>query len=331
MKQLFLAILVLTSSHFSLSAASAGETPTVIDISGPSQDVMLRSSTRIEGDVIYLGDIFANTGDKSNIALAYTPKPGKRAIFDARWLVRVARAYKLDWHPLSNRDSIVIQRTSSLITQEQVAEQFREALADLGIDPDLDIQFSNRQFTMHVAGEGNGEVGFEDIAYDQRNQRFSAMVYAPAGDPSAPRTRITGRLYPTTEIPVASRHLLKGEIINKSDLRWLRVRSSRMQHDSVTNLDDLIGKSPKRGIREGQPIRASAVQNPILVEKGSLVTIILQAEQMFLTAQGKAMQPGSHGDTIRITNTKSNKSIEAEVIGVGRVAVHQTTLLALNQ
>ena len=323
-----LTLIVLGTAAFTANAAA--NNGTVIDIDSPSQGIFLRESAKIDGKVIYLGDLFSNTGDKANIALAYAPKPGKRAVFDARWLSRVAKAYQLDWRPMGQRDRIVVQRVSSVITQDEIAEQLRDVLADQGADPDMEINFSNRQLRLHTAGTGNGEIGFEDIAYDPRTNRFAVVIFAPAGDPSAPRIRVTGRMYPTTEIPVAARRLLKGDLITKSDIRWTRVRSGRLQNDAVSSLEDLIGKSPRRGIREGQTFRSSAIQDPILVEKGSLVTIILQARQMYLTAQGKAMQSGSDGDVIRISNTQSNKTIEAEIIGAGRVAVRQSTLLALN-
>lgn len=322
----FLALVLLGSG---VPVALGGEEVPALGLSHPSQAIMLRESAQIDGQIIYLGDLFSHTGDKASIALAYAPKPGKRAIFDARWLSRVAQAYQLNWRPLTHRDHIVVQRTSSVITRAEIAEQLREALIEYGADPDMEIQFSNRQLSLHVAGEGINEIGFENISYDTHTHRFAVVVYAPVGDAAAPRTRLTGRLYPTTEIPVAARRLLKGDIINKGDIRWTRVRTSRLQTDAVSNIDDLIGKSPRRGIREGQTFRSSAVQDPVLVEKGSLVTIVLQARQMFLTAQGKAMQSGSDGDVIRISNTQSNKQIEAEVIGAGRVAVRQSTLLAL--
>lgn len=328
-RYLFAFILFATIGLIQTGALAANK-DFYIDQADSAPGVMLRESSMVSGKVIYLGDVFANTGDKENIALAHAPSAGKRAVFDARWLYRVAKAYKLDWRPLSNRDQIVIQRISSVITQDEIAEQLREYLADKGADPDMEIHFSNRMLQMHVAGEGISEIGFEDVGFDPRSKRFSAIVHAPAGDPAALRTRITGQLYDMTEVPVTARRILKGEIINKSDLQWVRVRTNRLQNDAVVSMEELVGKTPKRGLREGISIRSSAIQDPILVEKGSLVTIILRADKMLLTAQGKAMQPGSDGDIIRITNTQSNKSIEAEVIGAGRVAVRQSSLVALN-
>ena len=52
--------------------------------------------------------------------------------------------------------------------------------------------------------------------------------------------------------------------------------------------------------------------------------------KMILTAQGKALDNGADGDTVRITNTQSKKVIEAEVTGMGRVAVLPTGFVAMN-
>jgi flagella basal body P-ring formation protein FlgA len=330
MKRVFLAISMLTAIGFIQTSAVAGSEKSANILTEFAPRVMLRDAALVRGKVVVLGDIFANTGNKANTTIAYSPAPGKRAVFDARWLYRVAKAYKLDWRPLSNRDTIVVQRESSTISQEEITEQLKETLVEQGANPEMEIHFSTRIVNIHVASDVISEIGFENVNFNTRTLQFSAMIHAPAGDPKAPRKRVTGRLHGTTEIPVAARRILKGEIINKSDLRWLKVRTSRLQNDAISNLEELIGKTPKRGIREGQAIRSSAIQRPILVKKGSLVTIILRAKKMLLTARGKALQSGSKGDVIRIANTQSNHTIEAEVTGSGRAAVRQPIFMAYN-
>ena len=330
MGRVFLTFFMFTAIGFFQTSAIAGSKKSANTLSEFAPRVMLRDSALVDSKIITLGDVFVNTGDKADTALAYAPMPGKRAVFDARWLYRVAKAYKLNWRPLTNRDTIVVQRESSIISQEEITEQLRQTLVEQGADPEMEIHFSTRIVNIHIAGDGMSEVGFENVNFNTRTLQFSAMMHAPAGDPTAPRKRVTGRLHETTEIPVAARRILKGEIINKSDLRWLKVRTSRLQNDAISNLEDLIGKTPRRGIREGQAIRSSTIQRPVLIKKGSLVTIILRAKKMLLTAQGKALQPGSEGDVIRIANTQSNHTIEAEVIGSGRAAVRQPAIMAFN-
>lgn len=76
-----------------------------------------------------------------------------------------------------------------------------------------------------------------------------------------------------------------------------------------------------RGLRAGHPVFARDVERPVLVTKDSLVTLVLQASHMRLTARGKALDQGSHGDVIRIVNEQSKQVVEGTVIGAGQAAV----------
>ena len=145
-----------------------------------STGTLCRASALVSSKTISLGDVFANTGDKAQSALAYAPMPGKRAVFDARWLYRVAKAYKLNWRPLSNLDTIVVQRASSIISREEIAEQLKLTLVEHGADPTMEIHFSTRILSIHVAGDEMSEIGFENINFNKRTLQFSTMMHAPA-------------------------------------------------------------------------------------------------------------------------------------------------------
>ena len=69
----------------------------------------------------------ANRADKADAAVAYAPAPGERAIFDARWLYRVARAYRLNWRPLSARQQIVVERVSQIIERSEIVDTIMAA------------------------------------------------------------------------------------------------------------------------------------------------------------------------------------------------------------
>jgi len=299
-------------------------------ISQDPEKITLRKSVQVRGHLVRLGDLFTVTGEKADIEVAYAPEPGKRAVFDARWLYRVAHAYKIDWRPLSSEIRTVITRDSVVIDRAEIEEMILAALAEKGADPDAEVDLGNHVLRLHVPGEAAEAVEVEEMSYDQRSQRFSAIISAPSGNGSARQIRIRGRLFSTTEVPVLNRRVLAGELIKRQDLKWIKVRSRRLQPNTVINDSDLVGRTPRRGLRAGYPILASAVQRPILVPKGSLVTMILRTPQMLLTAQGKALQNGSEGDVVRISNSQSNTVVEAEVVGEGRVAVRPTTLMAIN-
>ena len=329
MKNLVFALLT-AAVLLSAAPAAAGWSSTVIESGNDAERVLLKETVTVNSRRVYIGDLFGGAGDKADIAIAYAPKPGQRAIFDARWLYRVARAYKLDWRPLGNQDQVVVERKSQVITREEIEDHIRAALIERGADQNITVELSNRMMRLYIAGDANSIISVEDVIYEPRTKRFTAIILAPAGTPGATRTRVTGRVNRVVEVPVVERQMMPNELITKNDIKWIKVRGDRLPKDTITDIDDLIGKAPKRRLRAGVPVRRTAVQRPILVPKGSLVTIVLKASRMTLTSQGKALENGSDGDTVRVTNLQSKKVIEARVTGTGRVTILPYRWQAIN-
>lgn len=309
------------------SRLKAKDTQVVV---APSNPVVLHDHVIVNGDFVRLGDIFANAGEKAEVNVAYAPKPGGKSTFDARWLYRVAKAYGLDWRPMSRLDQVVVRRDSIVIGREEIQDQIMSALAEKGLGEDTQVELSNRMLRIHLPTDAEAALAVEDIIYDSHTNRFTAIITAPAGDPKAKRTRVTGRVHQTTEIPALTKRMRSGEVIGPRDIQWIRVRSKRLNKDALLDAGDLIGKTPKRFVRAGIPIRASEVRRPILVPKNGLVTMILQMPYMTLTAQGKALEDGSDGDVIRISNSKSHQVVEAMVTGANRVSVRSNNQILMN-
>ncbi len=277
---------------------------------------------------VLLGDLFENAGEKADKAVAYSPRPGKSTTFEARWLYKVARSYQLDWRPHSLNVRAVVIRDSNVIYRPQIEEELLTALLDQGAPKNSVVQINNRTLKIHVNADQAPSLEVEEIYFDKRSRRFSAIIAAPAGDPSAQRFRVAGRTHGVQEIPVPTRRILKGEIIGESDVEWLKVRLDRMDSNTAVSMDQIIGMTPKRALREGIAFRIRDVQRPIAVSKRSLVTLILKTPLMTMTAKGKALDNGAKGETIRVINSKSKTIVEAVVIGPGQATVTPNTAKA---
>jgi len=296
----------------------------------PTAPAMLRERTVVAGRLVRLGDLFEGTGDKRDIVVAYAPEPGKQGSFDINWLFRVARANGLDWKPLSTKQRAIVIRKSITIERAEIEDYILAALIERGVSAGMNVELSNRMQRIHVDGDSSATLAIEDILYDQRTKRFTAIIIAPADDPAPSRTRVTGRVIKMVDVPVIVRRLLKGEIIRKTDIDWIRVNSAQLQRDIIMNSAELIGKTPTRGLPTLTPVQVSDVRRPILVDKGSLVTMILKSPFMTLTAQGRAGESGSEGDVIAITNMQSNTVVHAVVTGSGRVKITPVSSMAMN-
>jgi len=174
--------------------------------SAPDQDlfVTLMPSATLDDGVVRLGDIFQGVGENAERVVAYAPRPGSRAVFDARWLGRVAKAYKLNWHPSSKADRIVIERASQIITKDDVENLLQQQLLEDGNEPSDRAVLSKRAFSLHLptnqANGGDLQLAVEQMSIDPNSKRFTAVV--SWGNGVDDRTRLTGRVERMTEVPV---------------------------------------------------------------------------------------------------------------------------------
>ena len=77
--------------------------------------IVLQSQVMVEDRVVVLRDLFTNLpAEKAEIPVAYAPDPGRRAVFDARWLYRVARAHGVSWRPMIRKRVVLSGRSSML-------------------------------------------------------------------------------------------------------------------------------------------------------------------------------------------------------------------------
>ncbi|RMF17209.1 MAG: flagella basal body P-ring formation protein FlgA, partial [Alphaproteobacteria bacterium] len=63
------------------------------------------------------------------------------------------------------------------------------------------------------------------------------------------------------------------------------------------------------------------IERPVLVRKGSLVTMQVRHGAMVLSAIGKAMQDGALGDSILLLNPRTRRTVEGTVVAAGRVDI----------
>ncbi|CCG40359.1 flagellar basal body P-ring formation chaperone FlgA [Magnetospirillum molischianum] len=282
----------------------------------------LRPAVTLEADVIRLGDLWENAGEKAEVPLAKAPEPGKHITLEARWLAAVANAYNLDWRPATPFDRTTIERAGRTIDIRAVETELREALSLEGAPAGANIELSNRgSLRILVPVNTDQTIGIRDLNYDPRMNRFSAVVEVPAGAANATRFKVNGSVFASARIPVLAHPMARGEVIAENDIEWVEVREEVVRRDVVTTLRQVVGQEPRYPLRAGAPIRTAEIQKPISVAKNSAVTIIVRTPFMVLSAQGRATEDGSVGDVIRVTNAQSKQVVDARVEGPGQVSV----------
>jgi flagella basal body P-ring formation protein FlgA len=152
---------------------------------------------------------------------------------------------------------------------------------------------------------------------------FAAMMSAagPAAADTLPAATNAG-----TRIVVPAHAIARGDIITDGDLTYSSVPPGQLLGGAVTDMSDLSGRQARRMLREGEAVRASDVRAPILVTKGSTVTMTFAEPGITLTAVGKAMSEGGMGESVTVLNPVSYRQIVATVTGPGTVAAGDASM-----
>jgi flagellar basal body P-ring formation protein FlgA len=124
--------------------------------------------------------------------------------------------------------------------------------------------------------------------------------------------------YGGVRVVVPSHDITRGTTLSDSDLTFATVNGNVM-NGTVMNKGDLVGLQARRFLRMGENVRLEDVRHPVLVSKGTTVTMSFEAPGIVLTASVKAMSEGGMGDTVTVQNPASYRQISAVVIGPGQV------------
>ncbi|HEY1503443.1 MAG TPA: flagellar basal body P-ring formation chaperone FlgA [Stellaceae bacterium] len=284
-------------------------------------DTMLLPSVTVTGDTIHIGDIFRDAGVHADDPVAPAPAPGTRATYNAVWLGSVAREHHLTWQPSSAFDQTSVERASRIVDADAVGQRILSAVAADAPNTDASIQLDNPGLRFVVPTEASDAMAIDGLNLDQRTGRFSVFVTAPANSNTAQRQRVSGRIIYQVTLAVPAHGMSIGDVFGPPDVTEVKLPRERVASDAVTNRQQLVGKAARRILRAGETVRIGDIAEPIVVHKGDLVTIAISTAGMQLTAQGKAVEDGAMGASIRVANTQSNRVIDAVVAGPNQVVI----------
>ncbi|MEP2830628.1 flagellar basal body P-ring formation chaperone FlgA [Parvibaculum sp.] len=285
----------------------------------------LRPAVTVTGDTVTLGDLFDNAGNAAAVTVANAPAPGARGEISVSRISLAARRNGVEWRNDAGLTHVVVARNGTQVPDMDVAAVIASAIeaqsSALPSSSQLQVDFENGMAGIQVADGAEPSVKVEQLAFNQRSGAFTAILRAPANDMLSQLRRVTGRAYPVTDVPVLVRDMQPGEIVRQQDIDWVRLPSNRVSQNIVTALEHLVGMSPRRPARAGEPMRIADMQPPILIEKGAQVDVTLISGSLTLTARGRALESGAIGDVVSVVNTRSNRTIQGVVEGPNMVRI----------
>jgi len=290
----------------------------------------LQDNLVIADAVIRLADIFTDTGAHGEDIIMAAPAPGKKLQLSSYELVRLAEKYELDWVRPSYLKRVYFNRESTTFSLNDIKPQITAKARAQGLNGDIEIKVFGRRNGLHLPVDHS----LDDIIIDAFNlsdqqNRFSAILQIPTGSNEPNEIRISGTIDEVRLVPMFNRMIAPGEIITTDDIKWTRFPVKKINRNAILDTTQIVGQTVKRALPAGKVLVQNDITMPVAIAKGSTVLMTYKAGALTLSMQGRALEDGGTGDTIRIMNPNSKKTIFAEVISDGYARVSSLAPLTL--
>jgi flagella basal body P-ring formation protein FlgA len=161
--------------------------------------------------------------------------------------------------------------------------------------------------------------GVEQMNFDPATRRFAAMLRSMDGERET-RFRVDGEVWTEIQVPVPTRRIAAGEVIGEADLTLMPMRGDQVSGRTLTSAQAMVGMEAKRLLSPGRPVQASAIIQPVIIQRNKPVTVEFRQGPLLVTARGRALEDAGMGDLVRVQNLDSSRTLTATVTGPGTVS-----------
>jgi flagellar basal body P-ring formation protein FlgA len=288
----------------------------------------LKPIVTIEGDTVLLGDLIEGAGAAADTPLFGAPQPGASGMISTSRIVNAARENGLTGIETNGLSSVAVRRLGRKVSAEEISRAITRALIDqqqLGLD--AEVELNSGQMEVTVESTATEPVVVRHLSYNGGSGRFEATFVVPGSRAMELNPgKVVGNLSDVMRVPVLARPILKGDVVNASDVVMERRRRSDMGADVYLDTSKIVGNAARRPLPRGSLLREVDIQRPEIVEKNASVTMTYEQPGLQLAMRGKALAGGAMGDVIQVQNMNSKKTVEATITGPNRLAVNGTVL-----
>ncbi|MCK4707491.1 MAG: flagellar basal body P-ring formation protein FlgA [Gammaproteobacteria bacterium] len=132
---------------------------------------------------------------------------------------------------------------------------------------------------------------------------------------------ITATISRYTEIYVSNGSLSKDHILREEDLYKSRKDLAKLPFGYITKPKNIIGKQLKRHIQAGRIISPSQLRNPVVIQRGEIISLQRKTSDFMISMKGTAMMNGAIGERIRVKNNSSKRIVEGTITRAGIVSI----------
>ena len=280
----------------------------------------------IESDKIWLSDLFYSDLEFKDKIVGDAPELGKKFKLFRKDLRRIVKASTLNWSD-SLRKSVVVSRSAKQVPMNIIRNAVVKALEQNHVNDEIEVEFNDRNLKILVPKNAEEAIRVLQSQLDERTGRFEVVVNINSTANEDQNIILRGKAFAIIPMPVPNKHIGAGQLINKKDITWRKVRIKQQSFGVVGSMEQLLDHVAKRPLTAGRLIRMSDIRPQQLIKKGEFVTLHFKNKTMSLSTRGISVEPGSRNQVIRIKNPRSKRIIEARVLGPNIAVVLPTTTI----
>lgn len=212
---------------------------------------------------------------------------------------------------------------SHIFSAQDVVAALKTGLQDkVNISGDFNVNLSPGKISIPHEGDED-TLTLQEVNFSSDQKNFQARMATTKGQEQSQFFTVSGKIEPLTDIPMLTRAITPGDIIEESDITWNKLPSNRLSQNFILKAEEIIGQTPKnRVMQPGQPISKHDVRAPIVIKRGDAVTIAYKTESMLLTTTAIAEKDAATGEIARFKTTNNNRIIQARVIGPQKAEIN---------
>jgi flagella basal body P-ring formation protein FlgA len=247
--------------------------------------------------------------------IGYSPAPGARRVFKSLELQRLAAPYGI---AVAASDEACFEWNIQALTEDIVRTAIRDSLQspDARVDvlavsrnqaPAGKVSFPITGLSASTNTDPETPVTWRGEVLYRGSRKFSIWARVKV---SATMTRV-----------VATQLILPGQNVEPGQVRIETYDDFPLRNDIARNLEEVVGRMPRRAIRMGLPVFRSDLIDPLQVQRGDLVDVTAISGGAQLHIPALAESSGRQGDMITLKNTQSGKTFRARIEGKDRALV----------
>lgn len=283
--------------------------------------VTLHREASVLGAEIPLGSVAAVGGESAEAlrkletaSVGQSPIPGGSRVVDLDTVkVKLRQAgFDIGRVTFAGAERVTVNRAARRVTPEEIVEAAREAVRER-IGPSSELIVIEPLSQPQEISLPVGALSLRGVLRGEVTGLAHVVVEASVDGAPQRSVSVTLRVDRLREVSVASRAIRRQALLDGDEIRLESRASGQLPAGAFTRSDEVVGKQALRDIKAGEVLTSRVLQPPPVVQKGDLVTLVVEGKGFRITASGRAKEDGRPGQLIRVTNLASKKDLYGRV------------------